>query len=109
MASNTGWISCGEIEMTRRTSAVAACNSRASFRSRVSRTTSISWPEAVELLWRTGLRVFALRLRALVGLLLALERRRIAHPRLRTTPIFKAGLQQGFAAGGMGLSTQFAL
>jgi hypothetical protein len=29
----------------------------------------------------------ALRLRAFVGLLLALERRRIAHPRLRTTPI----------------------
>jgi hypothetical protein len=36
-------------------------------------------------------------------------RRRIAHPRLRTTPIFKVGLQQGIAAGGMGLSTQFAL
>jgi len=42
-------------------------------------------------------------LRALVGLLLALERRRIAHPRLRTTPIFKEVLQQGFAAGEMGL------
>ena len=33
---------------------------------------------------RAALGVFALRLRALVGLLLALERRRIAHPRLRT-------------------------
>ena len=49
-----------------------------------------------------------LRLRALVGLLLALERRRIAHPRLRTTPIFKEVLQQGFAAGGMGFRVQFA-
>jgi hypothetical protein len=35
-------------------------------------------------------------------LLLALERRRIAHPRLGTTPIFKEVLQQGFAIGGMG-------
>jgi hypothetical protein len=46
--------------------------------------------------------VFAFRLRALVGLLLALERRRIAHPRLRTTPVFKQVLQQGFAISGMG-------
>jgi hypothetical protein len=50
-----------------------------------------------------------LRLRALVGLLLALERRRIAHPRLRTTPIFKEVLQQGFAIGEMGFNNQFAL
>src|SRR6516165_11587920 len=47
----------------------------------VSRTTSVSWPEAEELLWRTAFRVFALRLRALGSLLLALERRRIAHPK----------------------------
>jgi hypothetical protein len=46
----------------------------------------------------------ALRLRALASLLLALERRRIAHPRLRTTPIFKVGLQQGFALGEMGFN-----
>ena len=59
--------------------------------------------------WRAAFRVVALRLRALASLLLALERRRIAHPRLRTTLIFKMGLQQGFAAGEMGLSTQFAL
>jgi hypothetical protein len=48
------------------------------------------------------LRVFAPRLRALACLPLALERRRIAHPRLRTTPIFKPGLQQGFETGEMG-------
>jgi hypothetical protein len=52
-----------------------------------------------------------LRLRALVGLLLALERRLIAFPKARGTPtkITMVRLQQGFAAGGMGLSTQFAL
>jgi hypothetical protein len=38
----------------------------------------------------------------------AVERRRIAHPRLRTTPIFKEVLQQGFAIGGMGINNQFA-
>jgi hypothetical protein len=54
-------------------------------------------------------RVLALRLRALGSLLLALERRRIAHPKLRTTPIFQVGLQQGFATGEMVLSNQFAL
>src|SRR5262249_5887270 len=69
------------MEMTRRTSAVAACNSRASFSSRVSRATSVSWPEAEELLWRTGFRVFALWLRALASLLLAPERRLIAFPK----------------------------
>ena len=49
-----------------------------------------------------------LRLRALAGLLLALERRRIAHPRLRTTPMFKVGLQQRSATGEMGID-QIAL
>jgi hypothetical protein len=34
----------------------------------------------------------------------ALERRLIAPPRLRTTLIFKVGLQQGFVPGGMGLN-----
>jgi hypothetical protein len=34
-----------------------------------------------ELLWRTAFRVFALRLGAVATLLLALERRRIAHPK----------------------------
>ena len=53
--------------------------------------------------------VAAFRRRDLTDAEPALERRRIAHPRLGTTPIFKVGLQQGFAAGGMGLSTEFAL
>ena len=42
---------------------------------------SVSWPEADELLWRTAFGAFALRLPALASLLLALERRRIAHPK----------------------------
>jgi hypothetical protein len=65
----------------------ASNSSCASFGSRVSRTTSISWPEATEPLWRTTFRIFTLRLRAVASLLLALERRRIAHPRLRTTRV----------------------
>ena len=72
----------GEFEIRRKISLIADS-------SRVSRTTSVSWPEAEELLWRTAFRVFALRLGALASLLLALERRRIAIPRLSTTPIFK--------------------
>jgi hypothetical protein len=43
-------------------------SSCASFGSRVSRATSISWPEATEPLWRTTSRVFTLRLRALASL-----------------------------------------
>jgi hypothetical protein len=53
-------------------------------------------------------RFTVLRLRALANLQFALERRRIAHPRLRTTPIFKEVLQQGFATGEMGVD-QIAL
>jgi len=49
----------------------------------VFRVTSVSWPEAEQLLWRTAFRVFAERLRALASLLLALERRRIAHPKAK--------------------------
>src|SRR6516165_5088079 len=64
----------GEFEIRRKISLIADS-------SWVSRTTSVSWPEAEELLWRTAFRVFALRLRALGSLLLALERRRIAHPK----------------------------
>src|SRR6516165_9757161 len=48
--------------------------------SRVSRATSVSL-RAVEPRRRTAFRVFALRLCALASLLLALERRRIAHPK----------------------------
>jgi len=69
----------------------------------VSRAISVSWLEAEELLWRTAFRVLALRLRALASLPPALERRRIAHPKLRITLIFKVRLQQGFSAGEMGV------
>jgi hypothetical protein len=41
-------------------------------------------------------------------LLLALERRRIAHPKAQDYACFQRGLQQGFAAGGMGFNDQFA-
>src|SRR5262249_55060265 len=69
----------------RSTSEVAACCSSASFKSRVSRATLVSWPPFEELPRATGLLrrfgISALRLRALATLLLALERRRIAHPK----------------------------
>src|SRR5215472_3130796 len=81
IALKTGSSSPGDPPMTRNTSLVAACCSNASLSSRRSRTTSVSWPEADELLWRTAFGAFALRLRALVGLLLALERRLIAFPK----------------------------
>src|SRR5262249_52016052 len=83
--------------MTLSTSAVAACCSRASISSRMSRTTSVSWPEAAELRWRPAFRGFALRVRALAPVLLALERRRIAHPKAQDYADFRARLQQGFA------------
>jgi hypothetical protein len=62
-------------------SAVAACCSRASLSSRASLRTSVSGTRAKELLWRAAFKDFTLRLRALANLLLALERRRIAHPK----------------------------
>src|SRR5215469_2498619 len=81
IALKTGSSSPGDPPMTRNTSLVAACCSNASLSSRRSRATSVSWPEADELLWRTVFGAFALRLRPLDSLLLALERRRIAHPK----------------------------
>src|SRR6516164_6539968 len=86
MASNAGCASVGERAITRSTSAVAFSRSSASSRSRASRTNSLSWASAEERRRRTvvalrRLGVCALRLGALVGLLLALERRRIAHPK----------------------------
>jgi len=51
----------------------------------------------------------ALRRRALASLLLALERRRIAHPKAQDYAGIKVGLQQGFAARGMGFNDRFAL
>jgi hypothetical protein len=53
-------------------------------------------------------RVFALRRRALGSLLLALERRRIAHPKAQDYANFQVSLQQGFATGEMGFKGQFA-
>jgi hypothetical protein len=55
-----------------------------------------------------GFGVTAVPRRLLAALLPDLERRRIAHPRLRTTPIFKVALQQGFAIREMGID-QIAL
>jgi hypothetical protein len=42
-------------------------------------------------------------------LLLALERRRIAHPKAQDYADFKVGLQQGFALSEMGFNDKFAL
>src|SRR6516165_10613048 len=81
IASKTGSRRPGDEEIAPRISAVAVCCSNASLSSRRSRTTSVSWPEADELLWHTAFGAFALRLRALASLLPALERRRIAHPK----------------------------
>src|SRR6516164_727906 len=67
--------------MTLSTSAVAISRSKASSPSRRNRTNSVSRLATEELLWRATFRVFALRLRPLAILLLALERRRIAHPK----------------------------
>src|SRR5215472_13933481 len=67
--------------MTRRTSAVAACSSSASFNCRVSRTTSVSWPPSEKLPRAVGrFDTSALRCRALGSWLLALERLLIASP-----------------------------
>src|SRR6516225_2411974 len=79
IASKTDFTSPGDELITLRTSAVAISRSKAWSRSRRNRATSVALPLGVFALWR----------RALASLLLALERRRIAHPRLRTTPFFK--------------------
>jgi hypothetical protein len=49
-------------------------------------------PGAEELLERTAFRVFTLRLGALASLLLALERRRIAHPKAQDYAEFQTGI-----------------
>src|SRR5215472_11258280 len=67
----------GELEMTRSTSEAAVCCFSASSRSRRSCADSLC-ARTVVALRRFGI---ALRLRALAGLVLALERRRIAHPK----------------------------
>src|SRR5262249_41725723 len=88
----------GEVEMTCKTSAVAFSRSSASSRSRRRRADSLS-ARTVVALRRFG--ISALRRRALVGLLLALERRRIAHPKAQDYANFQSALQQGFTTGEM--------
>jgi hypothetical protein len=53
--------------------------------------------------------ISALLRRALVGSLLALERRRMAYPKAQDYADFQVRLQQGFAIGGMGFNDKFAL
>jgi hypothetical protein len=86
MAANTGSNSPADPLMTLRTSHVAENCSNASSRSRVRRASSVSWGAAGDPRRRNfgaapRFRISALRLRALASLLLALERRRIAHPK----------------------------
>jgi hypothetical protein len=52
--------------------------------------------------------ISALRRRALVGSLLALERRRMAFPKAQDYADFQWGLQQRFAIGEMVSNDQFA-
>jgi hypothetical protein len=103
---STDWRSKVEWLMTLSTSAVAACCSRASFSSRVSRTEELRWRKVVALP-RFGAAAF--RRRDLTDAEPALERRRIAHPRLRTTPAFQRGLQQRIAISEMVFNDQLAL
>jgi hypothetical protein len=85
IASNTGWISVFEFEMTRNISEVAVCCSTASFSSRVSRATFVS-SRADELRERTAfgairlLRAAVFRPGALGDLPPALDRRRNCRP-----------------------------
>ena len=95
MTWKTGSSPAGEELMTRSTSAVAFCCSSASSRSRLNSATFLFRSAADDLRWcatfgavrRFG--VAAFRRRDVTDAEPALERRRIAHPRLRTTPIFK--------------------
>src|SRR5262249_2475504 len=84
---NTNSRSPGDFEMRRKSSEVAVSRSNASSRSRVRRASSVSWPTDSGALRRFG--VTALWRCDLARSPPVLERRRIAHPRLRTTPIFK--------------------
>jgi len=79
MASNTGWVSVGELLMTFRISAVAACCSNASLNSRLSRATFVSRLAGDELGRRMAFGVNALWRRAL-SLPPVLSRRLIASP-----------------------------
>src|SRR5262249_574684 len=93
-----------------RTSAAALCCSSASSRSRVSRTTLVSWPAGEELPRRAvgALLRFALRRRVLALSLLAVERRRIADPKAQDYADIPRALQHRFATGEMGANRHFA-
>jgi len=101
MAWNTGSKPPGEELMTCRTSEVAESCSSASSRSRLNSATFASLPAAEELRRRTAfgaLRrpdVTALRRSDLASLLLALERRRIAHPKAQDYADFQSGITAG--------------
>ena len=88
MASKTGPSSPGEELITPRTSEVAACCSRDSCSSRVSRATSVSWRAAEDLRLRALFgalrRLNVLRRCVFAALPPVLLRRLIASPRLRT-------------------------
>jgi hypothetical protein len=75
----------------------------------VSRTTCVFWLESEELRLRTAFRVFALRLRAVASLLLALERRRIAHPKAQDYTDFQNGITAEIRDRRNGLQYKFAL
>src|SRR5262249_21687343 len=106
----TGFKSPGDELITLRTSEAAESCSKASSRSRPSCATSVFWPPSEELPRATGaLRRFgiALRLRALASLLLALERRRIAHPKGLGPRRFSKEITAGICGRRNGVSGSF--
>jgi hypothetical protein len=111
MASKTGFGSLGDELMTRSTSEVASSRANDSCSSRLSRATWVSGWVAEELRVRTALGalprfgVAALSALRLVDLRSLLERRRIAFTEAQTARLWLTvmRLQQGFAAGGMGV------
>ena len=113
-ALKTGSSSPGELDMTRNTSVVAACCSSASSRSRLYSATCSLTLAAGDRRWRVDfgalppLGAAALRLRALVGFLLALERRRIAHPKGLGLRRFSKSITAGICAQRNGVQDQFA-
>src|SRR5262249_31929454 len=113
IVSKTGCTSVGELEIRRNISAVAACRSSASFNSRVSRATLVSWSPSGELPRVTGgVRRFdtsVLRRRALGSLPLGFERCRMAYPKAQDYADFQSGITAGICDGRNGVYDQFAL
>ena len=60
------------------------------------------------MLWRTAFSVFALRLRALASLLLAVERRRTADPKAQDYADFQSAITAGICDQRNGVRGQFA-